>query len=628
MEKVNKEISELRELLAAKEVLSAELQCEAAGHEATISKVRGKFNRPLNRLGKKEAALKEARREWDAERSFFENLKVSHEKATEAHSEALVAHEEMMTCIQEEIVTAYQLEGIIIKEVVIELKDGQSDNEAPDDGLKDLQTEVVKCEAAVDETHQVLIAANAVMSTLRDDIDRIDQVQPTLELQKKQAAARRDFKTAAKASKEIKELASRHGLLERELKGEATERYVSAKAGFEKATDELDANKSIAHQKEKEAGVYIMEELGKKIVRLKKKKKDVCGDVPVEDKGYGVTSVGASVLDCEIGALNEQGEALGAKFGGWNQILKDISVEVGSDEEDELVHTEEEKDDAGNERKENITSTLGVGNISNSQPVKSTNECMAKFKLLQRQLLETEAALESAIAEEDYDQAADLDNKVDILKENIEDLGLDDEVMKLALSGCDEENKRDISTNTLVDKCTNKNDSSKGAVDDTIGDDPDVENNTNDDIADETEDDKNQDEGVDSEVIEGEKNSGEGDISRDAGENGVASEEKPYDCDSPKKEALTNNTDHTSSEEDTSIPGSTTNMPTDLTQSKEGWIGAEKDSEKKPEAFGEDRNEMICDEKESNKPAEGGSETEYINARKEIDGSVEETIDT
>ena len=320
LERVNEEIQDLRALLDAKESLAAELQSDFAAQETAISKIRSKFSRQLARLENKLTALKANRKEWESEKQHHEHLKSSHESAIKAHSEALTAHEEMMKIIQEEISTAEKVEEIIVSEIV-EAETREAADETSSE-LRELQADVLKCEAAADEANQVLMAAKATVNNLRDEIEQIEKQIPELEDQKKAAAASRDFKSAAKASKEIKDISARKERLQEELDDEAIGRQSAAETNFENIIGDLDAKKSLAEAQEKEGASKELENLGERISRMHAVKRQVCsGENTVE-------SVAASVLDSEIEALKARGAALGAKFGGWDDVLAEINAQL------------------------------------------------------------------------------------------------------------------------------------------------------------------------------------------------------------------------------------------------------------------------------------------------------------
>ena len=409
LEMVSEEIADLRALLKAKEQVAADLQSEYAHQESAITKVREKFSRQLVRLEKKEAALSDNRKEWETEKKHFEHLKESHESATQAHSEALLAHNEMMTVIKDEISTASQVEAIIMKEIV----NGES-HDAPDEA-GGLDAEVVKYEAEAHEAKQVLDAAVATKASLSDELSSIEKLIPVLEDQKKVAAGSRDFKSAAKASKEIKEAVAKKDRLEAELSGDASERVSVAEANFDKISTLLNEKRARSHDQEKEGAVTRMGSLGERIDRLQKLKKEVCGD-DVEEGGFNVASVAASILDSEIDALKARGAVLGEKFGGWDEVIE--SIAVSDDATDEAVAGEDE-----NERE--AKAGEAEGEVPEEAKM-SRKEAIEAYRRVKNDLEMAGAELELAIVEEDYDKAAEIDETITDLNAKLARLGLTD----------------------------------------------------------------------------------------------------------------------------------------------------------------------------------------------------------
>ena len=439
LERVNEEIQDLRALLDAKESLAAELQSDFSAQETAISKIRSKFSRQLARLENKLTALKANRKEWESETQHHEHLKSSHESAIKAHSEALTAHEEMMKIIQEEISTAEKVEEIIVSEIV-EAETREAADETSSE-LRELQADVLKCEAAADEANQVLMAAKATVNNLRDEIEQIEKQIPELEDQKKAAAASRDFKSAAKASKEIKDISARKERLQEELDDEAIGRQSAAETNFENIIGDLDAKKSLAEAQEKEGASKELENLGERISRMHAVKRQVCsGENTVE-------SVAASVLDSEIEALKARGAALGAKFGGWDEVLAEINAQLeaeaaavaATDDEDDDAPTStspvaDKQDEGSND--DNFDSEVNVQDEEENQL--SREEAIVAYCQAKADLATAEQDLENAIENENYDAAAALDDTINALKVKMEKLGISEEDLSAEPTGTEE----------------------------------------------------------------------------------------------------------------------------------------------------------------------------------------------
>jgi hypothetical protein len=442
LDRVNEEIQDLRALLEAKESLAAELQSDFAAQESAISKIRSKFSRQLARLENKLTALKANRKEWESESQHHDHLKASHESAIKAHSEALTAHEEMMKIIQEEISTAEKVEEIIVSEIV-EAETREAADETSGE-VRELQADVLKCEAAADEANQVLMAAKAAVNNLRDELEHIEMQIPELEEQKKVAAASRDFKNAAKASKEIKEISARKERLQEELDGEAIERQSAAEANFEKIVGELDVKKSLAEAEEREGASKKLENLGERISRMYAVKRQVCsGENTVE-------SVAASVLDSEIEALKARGVTLGTKFGGWDEILAEINSQIEADNAIKEAEPEvaaaatsdgygedsaspnspvaDKQDEYGDDGDNDGPEAFSKEEDEEQNEIElSKEDAIAAYVQAKADLAAAEKSLETAIEEENYDAAAEFDDAINTLKVKMQKLGITEE---------------------------------------------------------------------------------------------------------------------------------------------------------------------------------------------------------
>ena len=158
-----------------------------------------------------------------------------------------------------------------------------------------------------------------------------------------------------------------------------------------------------------------MGSLGERIDRLQKLKKEVCGD-DVEEGGFNVASVAASILDSEIDALKARGAVLGEKFGGWDEVIE--SIAVSDDATDEAVAGEDE-----NERE--AKAGEAEGEVPEEAKM-SRKEAIEAYRRVKNDLEMAGAELELAIVEEDYDKAAEIDETITDLNAKLARLGLTD----------------------------------------------------------------------------------------------------------------------------------------------------------------------------------------------------------
>jgi len=429
---INLEIEELRRQLEEKEMEAAEVKLVLYGHEDSIEQVRITFSRQLTRLTKKESAVNESRNEWNAEDAIYKSTREEHEAEVTAHSEALVAHDNIISRVQEEIGVADELAKIVAQKVVVEKSSDPGD---VDDDLRKAQADVLQMEAVADEANQVLAAAKTSIDGLKESISAIELRLPILESEKKIAASERDFKAAAKASKEIKELSARKDRCIDELEGEASEKAKAAQKALEDALEELKNKKGIAHLKEKESGSRRMIQLVKKIIHLEKLRENVCGID--EGEMENVKAVGGFVLDSEISALMMEGDELDQKYGGWGDIMLEYACKENDDDDD--VDAEGETDPSNDESRQDKDECIERKKVATDHDQvdsRVTKEAaMVVYMTMIGQLEDLESKLETAIENEEYEDAADLDDQIAGLKSEINLLELTDADKELAQTG-------------------------------------------------------------------------------------------------------------------------------------------------------------------------------------------------
>ena len=436
---VETEIDELRKLLAAKQKVAAELRTEIAGHEDSILRVRFKFTRQLDRVKKKKHTIEDNREEYEAENKTHQRNKEQHEAQVKAHSEALLARDQLLDSLSKEIEMADTFESIVAKEMSFEIS--AKDDDELDDPLAQLQADVVKCEAAVTESKEVLKAVTVASTNLEEEIKTLELRIPELEEAKKEAASRRDFKAAGKASKEVKEAIARLKECQEECEGEGQQRKLAAEEEVKKLELALDEKRKVAHEKEKESGIATMKRLADNIKRLSATKQSVCGKAEINT----IQGVAAFVLEGQIKSLQSEGQAYGDKYGGWNKLTEECGFDNGNApgestppkvSTDDKVASEDQSrvPDAEKESSRDDAKPQGTEAKKEAPLTEDKASSMQQFLELTQSLKEVEDSLETAVANEDYEEAAVLDEKLQNLLAKVQSLSLTDEEMELALS--------------------------------------------------------------------------------------------------------------------------------------------------------------------------------------------------
>lgn len=514
---MNKTIEELRKQLAEAEAEAAELNKEISSYNQSIENVKSKYSRQLGRLEKKSKSVKESRADWTAEKESIEKAKAAHEAVVAAHSEEMVTREKLIEDIKSESATATSLEEIVAS--AFSDSDAAADREAVDgkegdDDCTAVYGEVLKYEAVVNEAKQNVAAAETNIENLREELSTIDVRVPILEAEKKNAASRRDFKAAGKASKEIKDALARKEQCEAELAGEAMERKQFATDELEKVTALLDEKKKVAAERGREAGMKQMERLREKITELKSMMKKFAGSTDgskegeEEDDAMNVSIVGAFVIESQICVLEAEGKALGDKYGGWEEAvlsadvveessvqsaptfdsaedsaeitvdegvltrymllrskMKDIekSIEEAAEKEEyeraaeleeqaQIVRDEFDSAGFSSEKFEEAVKNF----MANSSPANATidEEVLEKYSSLCADIKDLEEEIEKAAADEDYERAADLEEKMQSVRSEINELGFSEQELEEALKSRGEEPATSEQHDVVEDSCT------------------------------------------------------------------------------------------------------------------------------------------------------------------------------
>ena len=445
LSEVEREMDELREKLRLKEIEAQQLKMQLLAQDADISKVLVKFNRQITRVQKKEMSLSENHKEWTNESNAYLRLKDAHDAEVAAHSEELLQRNTIMNEIMDSIAVARTFQDVISQAVTFEHI--REEDEEVDGNLAQIQADLVKCEAAVSEAAQLAKAAEACLVSLDGESRRIQEKLPKLEEEKLKAAAKRDFKTAGRASKEIKEYTARLHELEESLISAAKVKHYEAKQSLERVQEELERELATANAKEKESGKISMDKIAKRIKALVRTKKKVCG----KSTHDSVRGVGSLVLQGQIDALKAEGQSLGHKFGGWDEAFGSID----DSDDDEVVVEQTKSSEISTKSDEEIRTVEPVLPARGSDEIIQEN--VEKALSLQKKLAQIEAELDCAAEEEDFEKAAELDEHLQDIKDQLEQLDLTDAEADLVMSS-EEQHGQDGNDELLEESPTHDTD--------------------------------------------------------------------------------------------------------------------------------------------------------------------------
>lgn len=410
LEEVNITIEDLRKQLAEAEGKASDLRKVISSHNQSIENVRKKYSRQLGRLEKKSRSVKESRADWTSEKESIEKAKIAHEAVLAAHSEEMVTREKIIEDIKSERSVAKKLEEIASNAFEeIDADDVVNGDYADDSSVAG---EVLKYEAIMNEASQNVLAAESNIAKLQEELSAIEIRIPILEAEKKVAAANRDFKSAGQASKEIKDAISHKEQCQAQLAGEALERKQHAEDELRKVKTLLEEKKQIAAERSMEAGLTKMNCLREKIEKLKTIVKDFASTSDdAADDAMNVSLVGAFVIESQICVLEAERRTLGEKYGVPTEPITTTDNAALEDSSFQSAPTFD-SDDA--------SPTID----------KSTLE---KYMSLRNEIQELESAIEDAVRDENFDTAADLEERARGVRDMFESEGFSSEKFKQAL---------------------------------------------------------------------------------------------------------------------------------------------------------------------------------------------------
>ncbi len=408
LEETNITIEDLRRQLAEAEAKASDFRKVISSHNQSIENIRNKYSRQLGRLEKKSRSVRESRADWTSEKESIEKAKIAHEAVLAAHSDEMVSREKIIEDIKAERYVAKKFEEIT-SSAFEEIDGDEVSGEKCDDGSVD--GEVMKYEAIFNEASQNVLAAETNIAKLKEEISAIEVRIPILEAEKKTAAANRDFKSAGQASKEIKDAVLHKEQCQAQLAGEALERKQFAEDELQKITAILEEKKKIAAERNMETGLNKMDYLREKIEKLKSiVKKFANTNDDSENDAMNVSLVGAFVIESQICVLEAERRSLGEKYG--------ISTEPTTYEND--AHEDSSLQSAPTFDSDDVDAPID----------KSTLE---KYLSLRNEIQELESAVEQAVRGENFDEAADLEERVRSVRDMFESEGFSSEKFKQAL---------------------------------------------------------------------------------------------------------------------------------------------------------------------------------------------------
>lgn len=216
---------------------------------------------------------------------------------------------------------------------------------------------------------------------------------------------------------------------------------------LEKFTSDLKAKEEEFRQKEHQQAQFSMAKLANKISELKLIKKQA------ENEKGGIASVVAAVLMEEINTLFKEGEVLGEKYGGWSDFLAILNKKCEEETNFPGISIINEDEDAKSIVSKGSSGMEQCSGDDMPTPKKppTTKEMIEKWKSLSERIKSLEESLENAVAVEDYEAAANIDDELQLIKSEKESMGLTEDLIDIAIKYQTSQSGDDSDVENLAD---------------------------------------------------------------------------------------------------------------------------------------------------------------------------------
>lgn len=421
---VEEEVRELERKLKLKLERVREIEESIQKAEKDIDVVRNRYSRQLKRIADREAGILKTKSEVESD---VEQLKYQkrefHEKLHEYETD-IVTFGKRILIVRKEMRAAALLAG------VLEVQETRREQSLVRKKQQTAELSSLSDAAAIAEQSFVMLRKQhdeleKSLSIHRNAIASAESMIPRLEQEKKTAAAQRNFKDAARISKDIKALEKDRStaeemveVVEMELQ-DLTERIDKRQVEYEEKRDEL-------KKVEKQLELTALQELWKEAKHLRvsiRKMEKFKSDGTAADNGVDFRSSALLLVQAEFDACMIQVEALEHKY-DVSDPSKDQEDEADDDDDDDEELFDED-DEASIVRNSVVMShsggesgsaggyvTTDVGEVD----LETIGDGTSALEDIASKLSELEEMIEKATENEEYELAARLDEKIEVLK--------------------------------------------------------------------------------------------------------------------------------------------------------------------------------------------------------------------
>ncbi|DAZ95092.1 TPA: hypothetical protein N0F65_001694 [Lagenidium giganteum] len=411
---VEEEVRELERLLRLKQERVREIQGSIDKAEHDIDVVRSRFARQLKRIADREDTILKTKAEVEGD---AEQLKVQKKE----FNEKIHSYEADIASISKRIVgIRKEMRVAVILTSVLETQETRREQSLIRKKQQTAELSSLSDAAAIAEQSFTMLRKQhdeleKSLSIHRNAIASAEAMIPRLEQEKKEAAAQRNFKEAARISKDIKALEKDRATAEEMVEVVEME-LQDLKERISKREVECEQKKAELSNVERQLELATLQELWKEAKHLRScvRKMEKCKSEGVAaDNGVDFRSSALLLVNAELDACMMQVTALEKKYD-----TSDPNPDDDESEEDSEELDEDEAMDLVHEHAVPRSSIMGRGDGDESGEIDidASVDGATALEDINSKLSELESLIEKATDNEEYELAARLDEKIESLK--------------------------------------------------------------------------------------------------------------------------------------------------------------------------------------------------------------------
>ncbi|KAF4036386.1 hypothetical protein GN244_ATG11496 [Phytophthora infestans] len=409
-EAVEEEVRELERKLKEKLERVQEIQSSIDTAQRDIDTVRGRYSRQLKRIADREEGIKKTKAEVESDGQQLEQQRQDFQEKLKQYAEDITVIGRRIGAVKKEMRAAALLANVL---EVQETRREQSmirkkQQTAELSSLNDAAAVAEQSFTMLSNQHEELEKS---MSIHRNAIASAEAMIPRLEQEKKGAAAQRNFKDAARISKDIKALEKDRATAEEMVEVVEME-LQDLKERIGKREVEFEEKKKELKEMEKHLELATLQELWKEAKHLRTALRKIEKCKSEGDDGIDFRSSAMLLVQAEYDACMLQVEMLEKKYDvcdpAKNEDVDDDDESVDGDENDESDHV-------------SVSRSSLTGRATDIEAldvdVEALEDSSMALEEISAHLVELESQIEKATENEDYDLAARLDEKIEDLKD-------------------------------------------------------------------------------------------------------------------------------------------------------------------------------------------------------------------